>query len=268
MRAFVILPSFVHLMNEIAFRLMLTKKTNAKSKNLTPWLTLISFIICFSPSIHAGAPDFPPPPQASVEWVGQNIEINGIKSAVRAFHSKKSIEEVVGFYRKEWRNPVGKDMPGYMETIEAAPWYIISRAEDGYLLTVQVQVNERAGKGSWGYLSLGRLPDMHNFDYEQGKGIPKMRDSHVLNESISKDPGKKAKTLIISNNHTLQNNVAFYRSHYEGLGWTSETDMDLGGAGKMHSLVFKTKRNRITMIFIKDNDKTRIVINSVTNSIF
>ena len=95
-----------------------------------------------------------------------------------------------------------------------------------------------------------------------------MRDSWVLNESISKDPGKNAKTLVITNSHTLENNVAFYRSHYEGQGWTKETDTDVGGAGKMHTLVFKTKRNRITMILIKDKNDTRIVINSVTNSIF
>lgn len=236
--------------------------------NHSRFLDTILFFVCLYPSILIAAPDFPPPPQASVEWVGQNMQINGIPSAVRAFHSDNSIEEVVEFYRKEWRNPVGDDMPGYLENIAAAPWYIISRAEDGYLLTVQVRVNERTGKGSWGYLSQGRLPDMDDFDPEQGKGIPKMRDSLVLNESISKDPGKNAKTLLISNSHTLQNNVAFYRSHYEGLGWTNETDTDLGGAGKMHSLVFKTKRNRITMIFIKDENDTRIVINSVTNSIF
>ena len=245
--------------------MMLTNRTY-RLMNQSPWL--IFALLCLYPTILSAAPDFPPPPQASVEWVGQNMEINGIPSAVRAFHSNKSIEDVVEFYRKEWRNPVGKDMPGYLENIAAAPWYIISRAEKGYLLTVQVQVNERTGKGSWGYLSLGRLPDMDDFDFERGKGIPKMRDSQVLNESTSKDPGKKAKTLLISNNHTIENNIAFYRSHYEGLGWTNETDTDLGGVGKMHSLVFKSKRNRITMIFIKDNNDTRIVINSVTNSIF
>ena len=250
--------------------MMLNNQTSYRQLKLSTWLKTILFFICLYPTILIAAPDFPPPPQASVEWVSQNMQINGIPSAVRAFHSNNSIEEVVAFYRKEWRDPVEKDMPGHMENITAAPWYVISRAEDGYLLTVQVQVNERTGKGTWGYLSLGHLPDMDNFDFEQGKGIPKLRDSYVLNESISKDPGKKAKTLLISNSHSLQNNVAFYRSHYEGLGWTNETDTDLGGAGKMHSLVYKTKRNRITMIFLKDDNDTdtRIVINSVTNSIF
>lgn len=268
MPAFVILPSFVQLMNGPVSRLMLTYSTRFKHKDPSAWLSLVLFIACLSPTIQAAVPDFPPPPDASVEWVGQNMEINGIKSSVRAFHTRKSIEKVVAFYRKEWRNPVGKDMPGFMETIEAAPWYIISRAEDGYLLTVQVQVNEKSGRGSWGYLSLGRLPNMDKVDLELGKGIPKMNDSQVLNETKSNDPGKKATTLLITNSHTLENNVAFYRSHYEGMGWTTETDLDLGGVGKMHSLVFKTRRNRITMIFIEDNNDTRIVINSVTNSIF
>ena len=48
--------------------------------------------------VHAKKPDFPAPPKAAVEWVGQNVQVNGIKQAIRAFHTDESIEDVVGFY--------------------------------------------------------------------------------------------------------------------------------------------------------------------------
>ena len=232
----------------------------------------LSFIFIFlsaflAPTlVVAAAPDFPPPPQAMVEWVGKNMVVNGIKSAVRSFHTNKSIEKVVEFYRKEWKRPVAKGLPGFVETIDSAPWYIISRIEDGYLLTVQVQVKKNDESGSWGYLSMSPLPGKNSIS-EIGKGTPKMSGSNVLSEVKSKDPGKKATTLIISNDHSVSSNVAFYRNHYQAKGWTAETDRDLS-QGKSHTLVFKTRRNRITMMFMKDKNSTKIVINSVTHSLF
>jgi len=111
---------------------------SAKRLSFLNTLRYASVISLFSLTqlVLAGPPDFPPPPDAAVEWVGGNVEINGLKSSIRAFHSSKSIEKVVEFYRREWQRPAEKDKPGFMETIDAAPWYIISRVEDDYLLTV------------------------------------------------------------------------------------------------------------------------------------
>ena len=46
-----------------------------------------------------------------------------------------------------------------------------------------------------------------------------------------------------------------------------ETDKRLGNQ-EAHSLVFKTKRNRVTIMLLEDKDYTRVVVNSVKNSIF
>jgi hypothetical protein len=231
---------------------------------------LLSNLLCFvfiSPLSYAGTPDFPPPPDAAVEWVGQDLEVNGIKSSIRAFHTKDSIEDVVEFYRNEWKRPVEKGKPGFMETIDAAPWYIISRVEDGYLLTVQVQVKQNDPSGSWGYLAISPLPNPNAKAPDLGKTIPKIPGSHIMSEMKSDDPGKKATTLLISNTHSVRNNADFYRSHYQSKGWTMETDKNLG-RDEGHSLVFKTRRDRVTIMLLKDKDYTRIVVNSVKNSVF
>ena len=241
---------------------------SAKRLSFLNTLRYASVISLFSLTqlVLAGPPDFPPPPDAAVEWVGGNVEINGLKSSIRAFHSSKSIEKVVEFYRREWQRPAEKDKPGFMETIDAAPWYIISRVEDDYLLTVQVQVNKNDKSGSWGYLSTSPLPgNTKNEPVQLGGNTPKMPDSHVINEMKIDDPGKEAITLIISNNHSLGSNAAFYRNYYQGMGWTTETDYNAQDA---HALVFKTRRERVTIMLLRDGGDTRIVVNSVTNSIF
>lgn len=215
----------------------------------------------------AGKPKFPAPPNASVEQVANNLNMNGIKSDIRAFHSKDSIEDVVEFYRKKWKRPVKKDMPGFVETIDAAPWYIISRVEDDYLLTVQVQVKANDKSGSWGYLSMSPLPDPNSKSPELGKSTPKIPGSIVMNQMLHDDLGKKAITTMLSNTHSVKNNADYYRNYYYGKGWKLETDQQLG-RDEGHSLVFKTRRNRVTIMLLKDEVYTRIVVNSVKNSLF
>lgn len=217
--------------------------------------------------VYAKKPDFPAPPKAAVEWVGQNVQVNGIKQAIRAFHTDESIEDVVSFYRKEWKRPIEKDKPGYIESIESYPWYVISRIEDGYLMTVQVQVKKNDPNGSWGYLSMSVLPSNTDKTPEFAKTIPKIPGSIVMNELKSDDPGKKATTVIITNTHSVRNNADFYRGHYLNKGWTMETDKQLGNE-EAHSLVFKTRQNRVTIMLMEDKEYTRVVVNSVKNSIF
>ena len=130
-------------------------------------------------------------------------------------------------------------------------------------MTVQYQEQDRGG--TWGYLAMSPLPTKESWK-EPGKGFPKMPDSTIVNENISNDPGIKGRTMLISNRYSISSNVEFYRSHFQSQGWTVESDKELS-PGKMHSLVFKTKRKRITMMFIGENNETRIVVNSVEHSI-
>ncbi len=243
----------------------MVKFSNQLIINFKPKLSFI-LLLSFLVSVPVfAAPDFPPPPNASIEWVGKNLQVNGIKSQVRRFFSKKKIEKVVEFYRKEWKKPVAKNQPGFTETIASAPWYIISRIEDNYLMTVQVQVKEDNKSESWGYLSMSPLPS--NIDPSNiGKGTPKMSNSQVLSEVKSEDPGKDATTMIIANEHSVSSNVNFYRNYYQSQGWTQETDRALD-QGKNHALVYKTRRNRVTMMFMKDKHSTKVVINDVKYSI-
>lgn len=210
-------------------------------------------------------PEFPAPPDANVEWVGRNMEVNGIRSAIRAFNTSKSIRKVINFYIKEWDEPVGKGMPGHMiESDAMAPWTVISRIEDGYLMTVQTMESDRGG--AWGYLSLSPLPGKAP-PPELGKGIPKMHNSHVIQEMKHDDPGKKGRTVVLANSHSVNSNINFYRNHYRGKGWSVESDYELS-PGKMHSMVYKSNRERINIMLMGNGNETRIVINYVKHSLF
>jgi hypothetical protein len=229
-------------------------------------ISCLTAILLLPFSVSAKAPKFPSPPDASVEWVSKNLTMNGIKNSIRAFHSNKTIEKVVEFYRKEWENPPRGGKLGYTETIVGSPWYILTRVEDGYLMTVMVQVQENNKKRSWGYLSTSPLPKNPKKPLPAlGGDTAKMTGSDVMNEMKTNDPGKKATTMIISNEHSIHRNAMFYRKHYEGMGWTKESDHD---AGDVKTLVYKTRKKRTTIVLQRDGSGSKIIVNSVKNTMF
>ncbi|NNL99159.1 MAG: hypothetical protein HKO62_00320, partial [Gammaproteobacteria bacterium] len=183
--------------------------------------------------------------------------INGRRTQVRTFFTSKSVDEVTEFYADLWEEPVADGGPGMAREDRAmAPWRVLTRVEDGYAMTVQVQPTQ--DEGSWGYLARSRLP--------RG-GVTKMPDpppslsgSQVLSNIEHDDVGKKAHTVMLVNKHSAQTNADFYRRQYSG--W--RVDMDRSFAdGKFHSLGYTRGRQQV-MITVEGNaDQARIVINKV-----
>ena len=243
------------------YKMMRISRRTTSSR--TGLAVVATFILLVAANPVLAIPDFPPPKDAQVSWVGRNIVVNGIHSDIRSFVSKDKPEKVAEFYHEQWKKPVAKGKPGYTESDAMPPWHLITRLEDGYLMTVQYQEQDRGG--TWGYLAMSPLPTKKSW-IEPGKNFPRMPDSTIVNETVSNDPGIQGRTMLISNRYSISSNVEFYRNHYQSQGWSLETDKELS-PGKMHSLVFKSKRNRVTMMFIGEHNETRIVVNSVEHSI-
>jgi len=137
-------------------------------------------------------PRLPAPPDTTVESVGENMTVNGIPMDIREFVSEQGSGVVLDFYRNFW--PRGTlAQPGFTETDALPPWRILTRVDDGFLMTVQV--TDDPGGGSRGYLAISRLL---NPDHEPriGAGFPVMQGSVVYNDVVSNDPGKAGRTAI------------------------------------------------------------------------
>ena len=141
-------------------------------------IALLLICLCCTSTVNA-TPKFPPPPDATVGRPGgDSMVVNGVAMDIRQFISSHSVEDVLQFYREFW--PAGtEEKPGYTETDVLEPWQIITRVEDGYLMTVQVTVN--GDSGSTGLLAMSKLPDPENMP-TLGQGFPKMRGSYVIND--------------------------------------------------------------------------------------
>ena len=205
------------------------------------------------------APNFPPPPDSTIGRPGDNMIVNGVPMDIRQFISRRSVEEVLEFYRNFW--PKGtKKKPGYTETDALEPWNIITRVEDGYLMTVQVTAD--GDHGSSGLLGMSKIPDPENLP-KLGKGFPKMRGSYVINDIQSKDIGKQGRTLQLSNQFSVEHNANFYRNHYTNLGWGIDLDQTVSG-GDTQSMRFSSGNKNVNIV-IHRSQKGSIVIAQTEN---
>lgn len=226
------------------------------------WLLVCVTALLASAAVAARPPDFPAPKEAKVSAVAEEMTIAGRSMAVRAFVTDDTVDEVVEFYKDAWKEPPVAGAPGCAVESEAlAPWTLITRVEDDYVMTAQVM--QREPKGAFGFLALGRLP-------EPGKpplappAPPSMQGSEVLSNITSHDAGKSAQTAMLTNDKSLASNVSFYRGVYQD--WRVDTDKEVS-RGKMHALAFTRGREQVVITIQGGRDGSHIVLNSVKHDL-
>ncbi len=200
------------------------------------------------------APKFPPPPGSKIGLITESMVFNGVEMNVRQFNSKRSVEEVLEFYREFWPKGTEKE-PGFTETDALEPWQLITRVEEGYLMTVQVTAAGR--KGSTGLLGMSKLPDPENLP-KLGNKIPKMSGSRVFNDIKTKDPGKNGRTVALLNDFTVENNANFYRDYYTGYGYGLDLDKSVSG-GDSHAQRYSQRGKVVTIVINKTAEGTVVV---------
>ncbi len=226
-------------------------------------MSLVLMLGLSAPLLAGKPPDFPPPPDARVQSMGTSTVIGGRAMEIRQFSTTDAPERVYEFYRRLWKEDENGIEPGYGETDAMSPWYILSRVEEGYLLTVQAQPADN--KGTWGYLAMSRV-DEAPAGATDAPGVPKMSGSQVLQNITSRDPGQTGATVLLTNRHSLTSNVNYYRQQYQAGDWRPDMDKAIPAA-KMHVLAFTGGRRKINIVLTGDDKETQVVINDVRHDI-
>lgn len=223
----------------------------------------LTLLLCFWAGwVAAKPPEFPPPPEARVQSMGGSTVVGGRAMDIRQFSTDDRPEKVYEFYRRKWKEPPEKSAPGFAETDAMEPWHIISRIEDGYLMTVQAQRTDSGG--TWGYLALSRVDEAGAPRVDPG--VPRMEGSEVLQSITSRDPGQTGTTALLSNRRSLASNVTYYRQRYGGGEWRADMDKAVPAAG-MHVLAYTSGRHKVNIVLTGDERETQVVINDVVHDI-
>ena len=224
---------------------------------ITAWLVAPLILMLGNSLFVQAQPKFPEPPSSTVTWVGKDVVWNGIPMQVRKFTTSRSRQKIRDFYKKVWKRPVAKGKPGFIEDMIPDAW-LISRLEDGYLMTVQIK---KSGLGTWGYLGVTNLEEMNNGP-KLAKRFPKMSGSEIMNEVAHNDPYRKATTVMLANNYSVSSNVEFYRSHYRSAGWNVVMDQSDSG-GSTHTFIMNKHGSEVSLTVVRTNLGSQIVANIV-----
>ena len=206
------------------------------------------------PTLSSGAIAVPSPPWMERTAIAEKMIVNGIPSTVHYFQAKRSLEEVLIFYRSRWAED-GTGNPGYREA-EAPPWHVISRLEDRYLLVVQAK---GAAAASEGYLAITDLQEI-DVKNEMGSNIPRLQGSDVVNDLTSTDPGSKGRTVMLFNGFSVPRNSDYYREYYLGRGWGEVVDQETDDA---RVLVFGRDGSQAHLVISPSGAKTQVVMTLV-----
>lgn len=221
-------------------------------------IKLMALLACQS-VFALGAPDLPAPPDATVEIVTAASSMNGAPITTRKFSVESPVEEVLEFYRKEWAKPLDGH-PGFAEG-RINQWQIISRIDGDFLLTVQVRESQYGHSN--GFLAIS--DHRKRTQVVSSQKFPLMRDSVLVNDITSNDPGKQGRTFLVRNEFSPTSNAAYYRDHYLHRGWQPDFDQPLKGG---HVLTFKRSGEIVNIVVQSFGEGTYIVANTVKNTLF
>lgn len=202
-------------------------------------------------------PDLILPDDTKAIVVADQIDINRLPMRIWQFHSNKTPDQILAFYRDKWVKPYKKGSPAFIENT-TAEWRIISRAENGFLTAVQI--DSRNKLESDGLFSISQLEGSivaaarvsHLPEY------PKMPGSTVLEELNNHDAGKNALTIILENGNSPASNRSYYKSFYESRGWT-EIGTHSGASADADVLLLQKGPLEASFTFISKNARTQVV---------
>jgi hypothetical protein len=176
-------------------------------------------------------PEFPTPHVGQLQWVAENMRMNGVPMQIKELTTEQTPQQVLAFYKRRWG-----DVPPYFHEYEVSGMPVIATLRNGCFYTVQVQ---SYGRGAKALLGISTKPEGGQFK-APGAGFPNMAGSKVLNDIDHFDAGKTGRTILLVNSYSPDANLNFYRRTLADDGWSAVIDRPVeGNKGISHVLVLK-----------------------------
>lgn len=176
-------------------------------------------------------PEFPIPHVGQLQWVAENLRMNGMPMQIKELTTDQTPQQVLAFYKQRW-----SDAPPYYHEYEVGGAPAIATLRKGCFYTVQVMPY---GRGAKALLGISTKPD-GGPPKAPGAGFPNMAGSKILNDVDHLDTGKIGRTILLVNNYSPDANLNFYRRTLVDEGWSAVIDRPVEGSkGISHVLVMK-----------------------------
>jgi hypothetical protein len=194
-------------------------------------------------------PEIPSPPKARVEWVSDNMRVNGVPTRVMQFESTADRTEIVEYYRAFWSG-------GYPTKPSITPLdgsTVISQRHGPYFMTVKVE--DAANGASQGLIAVSRLTGS-KVELNPG-GLPLMPGARIVSVVESSDPGKHNREVVVINSQPSTAVLQFYQASYGNNGWSQVQNNEASHAAKSPGGTF--------VMFARDGTEMQLSVTDRSN---
>ncbi len=187
-------------------------------------------------------PEVQSPPKSKMALITADTKLNGVPMRVWGFEASVGAAEVLSFYRAQWGSSAeNKSIENVM-----GKWQVIGRRDGAYYTTVQVEpVSATRSKG---YLSVSMLPSYSKVG--RGPQFPMMAGSKLVSDQESRDPGRKARTLVMTNQYSVDANLVFYRDRLISQGWQMDVNFKKTVSTRDGNSFFFKRRNEEAIVAV------------------
>lgn len=226
-----------------------------------PVIAALVLTLCHAGCLAASlAETIPVPRGMTTKLIGEGIKHNGIVADFLIFSYPGAPDEIVDFYKAQWRSGLNEGQQGPIVD-RMQDWQLISRVEQGHLFLVQVR-RGTAGSAE-GYLSVRSLESFTRAVRLPEK-FPALPGSQVVSVTESTDGGRRATTFIITNHQSIDGNSRFFVEQASRMGWQNVSPLEQGSEGILR---FNTPESQIDLAMQRNGQGlTVIFINAIDSA--
>lgn len=220
------------------------------SRMLVRGLAALVVVCCASPLTALALPV--PPVMEGIDAVdiAQSLRINGVPTRARVFATDKPLAAVLAFYRSRF----GKTR------VETAfqDWTVVTQREGDLLYTARLR---KSLLGTEGTVSVADLKaGLAHLGRPLGLELP--AGSRLAVDVEMTDPGKRARVVTLTNDHTVETNAAFFKTMLQSRGYRLERELPVQrGATLGRSLWFAAANREAILVVSALAAGTSVVLN-------
>jgi hypothetical protein len=235
--------------------------------SMTPRGRRTAALGCFCLLMHsmgfAQAPRAPAhPPGSQIARVGERIKVNGVDMTVEHFDSALPADDILAFYREQWRGDRPDD---HVTEHRTSQWHVIGRQARNQHQTVQVR--PRADGGSEGFLASSDTRSAPRPPARTPIHLP--MSATVVSVVQSSEGGRNATTTVAQSGASVAFAERWLRgsARLRGFEIDSQFDADRPAGRHEHTLFMRRGDDELTTIVQPYADGSMIVLHHVYSEV-
>ena len=183
---------------------------------------------------------------------------NGMPMKVESFKCDCSEKKLLDYYRKRWEKERKQIVENNLGTYRQ-----IAFADRKYFHAVVVKSDTLNSNQSVGRITISEIPSGNQKHYVMGDGVPQTGDTQIINDVHDAMPGKRSRTVLMSNNKSVQGNYDYYTNYYRAKGWKSYL-RPINHTIGAQAISYSQDNKDVNIVIYKEGGQSHILFNEVT----